>query len=49
MNADGSPGVTADVEVGTKAGFVFPLAVRDGRASGWLLLAGGVVLDRRRQ
>ena len=43
MNADGSPGVTADVEVGTKAGFVYPLAV--GMAGlGLLLLAGGVVL-----
>jgi hypothetical protein len=43
MNADGSPGVTADVEVGTKAGFVFPLAV--GMAGlGLVLLAGGVVL-----
>ena len=43
MNADGSPGVTADVEVGTKAGFVFPLAL--GLAGlGLVLLTGGVVL-----
>jgi hypothetical protein len=43
MNADGSPGVTADLEVGTKAGFVFPLAVGMG-GLGLVLLAAGVVL-----
>jgi len=43
MNADGSPGVTAHLEVGTKAGFVFPLAL--GMAGlGLVLLTGGVVL-----
>ncbi len=36
MNADGSPGVRADVNVGVKAGFVVPLAVT--------LVAIGVVL-----
>ena len=43
MNADGTPGVAADLEVGTKAGFVLPLAV--GMAGlGLVLLTGGVVL-----
>ncbi len=36
MNADGSPGVIADVNVGAKAGFVFPAIV--------LLLGAGLVL-----
>ena len=43
MNADGSPNVAADVEVGTKAGFVIPLAFTM-LGIGVLLLAGGVVL-----
>jgi len=36
MNADGSPGVAADVDVGVKAGFVIPL--------GLILLGAGAVL-----
>ena len=36
MNADGSPGVTADVNVGVKAGFVLPTAL--------IMLASGAVL-----
>ena len=43
MNADGSPTVSADVEVGTKAGFVFPLAFTM-LGVGLFLLAAGVVL-----
>jgi hypothetical protein len=36
MNADGSPGVTADVNVGVKAGFILPTAL--------IMLASGAVL-----
>jgi hypothetical protein len=43
MNADGTPGVSADVEVGTKAGFVFPLAF-SMIGAGLLVVAAGLVL-----
>jgi len=43
MNADGSPGVSAEVEVGTKAGFVFPLAF-SLVGVGLVLIGGGIVL-----
>ncbi len=43
MNADGTPGVSADVEVATKAGFVFPLAFSMVGA-GLVVLVVGLVL-----
>jgi Domain of unknown function (DUF4389) len=43
MNADGSPGVSADVEVGTKADFVVPLGLALG-GLGLVVLTAGVVL-----
>jgi hypothetical protein len=43
MNADGSPGVAADVEVGTKADFVVPASLALA-GLGLLLLAAAVVL-----
>ena len=43
MNADGTPGVSADVEVGTKGGFVFPLAFIMAGA-GLMVVVVGLVL-----
>ena len=43
MNVDGSPGVSADVEVGTKAGFVLPLGLTLAGV-GLVVLAVAVVL-----
>ena len=43
MNADGTPGVAADLQVGAKAGFVVPLAVTVG-VLGLVLTAIAVVL-----
>lgn len=43
MNADGSPGVAADVEVGVKSGFLVPLVAILGGV-GLVITAGGVAL-----
>ncbi len=50
MNADGSPGVSADVEVAAKAGFLLPLAITMMVAGGLITIASvtGIVLLARR-
>jgi hypothetical protein len=50
MNADGSPGVSADVEVAAKAGFLLPLAITMLAAGGLITIATvtGIVLLARR-